>query len=114
MRRARDHRSAPCGWRVVTVFVVALMFSAALSSCATSGAKGAAPATLSVSGTGWWRNRELSASLERLLGDERGEIAMFNRGGTIAELKARCKEETSFDAPRDPVFVRRAGLALGA
>jgi N-methylhydantoinase B len=59
-------------------------------------------------------DQEATETLRRVLSDERGEIAMFNRGGTIAELKARCKEETSFDAPRDPVFVRRAGLALGA
>jgi N-methylhydantoinase B len=35
---------------------------------------------------------------------ERKETALFNRGGTIAELKARCKEETTFDPPRTPVF----------
>lgn len=34
----------------------------------------------------------------------RPPIALFNRGGTIEELKARCKEETSFEPPRSPVF----------
>ena len=29
---------------------------------------------------------------------------LFNRGGSIEELKARCKAETSFDPPRAPVF----------
>lgn len=78
MTRARDQGSAPCGWRATASFVAALMLCAALSSCATPGAKGAAQATLSVSGTGWLRNRELSASLERLLGEERGEVLRAN------------------------------------
>ena len=34
----------------------------------------------------------------------RGPIELFNRGGTIEQLKARCKAETSFDPPRSPVF----------
>ena len=35
---------------------------------------------------------------------KRGPIELFNRGGTIEQLKARCKAETSFDPPRSPVF----------
>lgn len=42
--------------------------------------------------------------LRKKMGAERKETSLFNRGGTIAELKARCKEETTFDAPRTPVF----------
>jgi len=34
----------------------------------------------------------------------RPPIELFNRGGTIEQLKARCKQETSFDPPRSPVF----------
>jgi len=34
---------------------------------------------------------------------------LFNRGGTIEQLKARCKAETSFDPPRSPVFANWMG-----
>jgi len=34
----------------------------------------------------------------------RKPIELFNRGGTIEELKARCKDETSFEPPRAPKF----------
>ncbi|MFT5711331.1 MAG: N-methylhydantoinase B, partial [Halioglobus sp.] len=34
----------------------------------------------------------------------RGDIEVFNRGGTIEELKARCVEETHLPAPVDPSF----------
>jgi N-methylhydantoinase B len=34
----------------------------------------------------------------------RPPIELFNRGGSIEQLKARCKAETSFDPPRSPVF----------
>ena len=45
-------------------------------------------------------------ALRQQMSDGRGEVAMFNRGGTIEELKARCKAETSFDPPRAPVFAQ--------
>lgn len=36
---------------------------------------------------------------------ERGEdIPLFNYGGSIEEIKARCKEETGFEPPEAPVF----------
>jgi len=34
----------------------------------------------------------------------RPALALFNRGGTIDELKARCMAETHFEPPRSPVF----------
>jgi N-methylhydantoinase B len=34
----------------------------------------------------------------------RGELPMFDRGGTIEELKARCRAETHLDPPSAPVF----------
>ena len=34
----------------------------------------------------------------------RAPIELFNRGGTIEQLKARCKAETSFEPPRSPMF----------
>ena len=41
----------------------------------------------------------------------RPAIELFNRGGTIEQLKARCKAETSFDPPRSPVFANWMGSA---
>jgi N-methylhydantoinase B len=38
------------------------------------------------------------------LSAERGEPKLFDFGGTIAELKARCLEETGLEPPMDPVF----------
>lgn len=35
---------------------------------------------------------------------QRGKVPLFNFGGTIAELKARCKEETGFAPPETPTF----------
>ena len=48
-----------------------------------------------------------ATATERLRGElkgGRGELPLFDRGGTIEELKARCKEETGFDPPRAPTF----------
>ncbi len=44
-------------------------------------------------------------NLRKKLSDERGDVKLFDFGFTsIDELKARCKEETSFDPPKAPVF----------
>ena len=40
---------------------------------------------------------------ERMTGD-RGPVQMFDRGGTIEELKARCKRDTHLEPPTAPVF----------
>jgi len=37
----------------------------------------------------------------------RGELPLFDKGGSIDEIKARCREETGLDAPRTPVFARQ-------
>lgn len=42
----------------------------------------------------------------------RPPIELFNRGGSIEQLKARCKAETSFDPPRSPVFANWMGSAV--
>jgi len=42
--------------------------------------------------------------LREKLRAERGEVELFNRGGTIEELKARCLEETHLEPPVDPSF----------
>lgn len=54
-----------------------LLIVGALAGCST-GAKGPPPATLKVSGTGLLRDRELRISLERLLGEARGEVLKAN------------------------------------
>lgn len=43
-------------------------------------------------------------SLRKQLREKRGEPELFNFGGTIEEIKARCKEETHLDPPRQPTF----------
>ena len=45
-----------------------------------------------------------TAALRERMRDERGEIHLFDRGGTVEEIKARCKDETGFDPPKAPVF----------
>jgi N-methylhydantoinase B len=40
---------------------------------------------------------------------QRGEPEMFNFGGSIEELKSRCKAETHLDPPQTPTFAQRAG-----
>jgi len=37
---------------------------------------------------------------------ERPPIEMFDRGGTVEELRARCKAETSLEPPKPPVFAK--------
>jgi len=38
-----------------------------------------------------------------------GEPELFNFGGSIEEIKSRCKEETHLDPPRSPTFGQRTG-----
>jgi hypothetical protein len=40
---------------------------------------------------------------------ERAPTGLIDKGGTIAELKARCLAETGLAPPIEPVFSRRAG-----
>ena len=35
---------------------------------------------------------------------KRGKTKLFDKGGTIAELKKRCKKETGLEPPETPVF----------
>ena len=50
-----------------------LLLLGGLPACSSPGEKGPPRAAMSVTGMGWLRDRELKLSLERLLGDERGE-----------------------------------------
>ncbi len=43
-----------------------------------------------------------TTALRKRLRSERGEVEVFNRGGTIDELKARCRQETHLPAPATP------------
>lgn len=45
-----------------------------------------------------------TTELRATLSEQRGEISMFNRGGSIEEIKAKCVEETHIPAPVAPSF----------
>jgi len=47
---------------------------------------------------------DATAALRSELIATRGEPILFNRGGTIEELKARCEEETNLPPPESPQF----------
>ncbi|KGE04497.1 hydantoinase B/oxoprolinase family protein [Pseudohaliea rubra] len=47
---------------------------------------------------------DATENLREQLRAERGEVPLFNRGGSIEELKARCLEETHLEPPVDPSF----------
>jgi len=52
-----------------------------------------------------------TATLRRTKAAERGETALFNFGGTVEELKARCKADTHLEPPTAPVFQKWMGPA---
>jgi N-methylhydantoinase B len=45
-----------------------------------------------------------TAALRHKIATERPEIQLFERGGSIEEIKARCLQETHLEPPQDPVF----------
>ncbi|MDO6839166.1 hydantoinase B/oxoprolinase family protein [Paraglaciecola chathamensis] len=47
-----------------------------------------------------------TTALRETLSKERGETQLFDFGGTIEEIKARCLEETGLEPPETPRFVR--------
>ena len=49
-------------------------------------------------------NEVATIELRATLTEQRGEISLFNKGGTIEEIKARCLEETHIPAPITPTF----------
>lgn len=50
---------------------------------------------------------EATEALRRRIATERKQpLPLFDRGGTLEELKARCKAETGFEPPRTPRFAR--------
>ncbi|MFQ5547825.1 MAG: hydantoinase B/oxoprolinase family protein [Woeseia sp.] len=58
-------------------------------------------------------DEDATAALRAKLAEERGETSLFDRGGTIDELKVHCLEETGLEPPRTPQFQKGVG-ATGA
>ena len=46
-------------------------------------------------------------ALREKLRAERGEVKLFDRGGTVEELRERCLDETELAPPKPPEFNRR-------
>ncbi len=53
-------------------------------------------------------NQKATDKLRKKMHAERGEQGLFNFGGTIEEIKARCLEETHLPPPEAPVFSSQA------
>ena len=51
-------------------------------------------------------DEKATATLRARLKKKRGKTAIFNFGGTIPELKKRCKAETGLEPPKQPQFAR--------
>ncbi len=49
-------------------------------------------------------NEKRTTSLRERLSKKRGKTKLFDRGGTIEELKKRCKRETGLEPPKQPEF----------
>ncbi len=49
-------------------------------------------------------NEKSTVSLRARLSKKRGKTKLFDRGGTIDELKKRCKRETGLEPPKAPEF----------
>jgi len=49
-------------------------------------------------------DEDATRALREKMAAERGPVQLFDFGGTIEELKARCKAETGFEPPKQPVF----------
>ncbi len=53
-------------------------------------------------------DEKATATLREKMAKERGDTMLFDFGGSIKELKARCREETGLEPPRTPTFQRWA------
>ena len=49
--------------------------------------------------------------LRRRMAAERGDVELFDFGGTVEELKARCKADTTLEPPTTPVFQKWMGAS---
>ena len=54
-------------------------------------------------------DQDATRTLRESLSNERGEVELFDFGGSIEEIKARCKEETHLDPPQAPTFSMQGG-----
>ncbi|MGE4014456.1 MAG: hydantoinase B/oxoprolinase family protein, partial [Alphaproteobacteria bacterium] len=59
-------------------------------------------------------DEQATKSLRENMQRVRTDMPLFNFGGTIEELKARCKAETGLEAPKTPVFQRWMQTARAA
>ncbi len=53
-----------------------------------------------------------TTELRRKMASERGDVSLFDFGGTVEELKARCKADTHLDPPTAPVFQNWMGKVI--
>ena len=53
-----------------------------------------------------------TTELRRNMASERGDVSLFDFGGTVEELKARCKADTHLDPPTAPVFQNWMGRVI--
>ena len=53
-----------------------------------------------------------TTELRRKMASERGDVSLFDFGGTVEELKARCKADTHLDPPTAPVFQNWMGRVI--
>jgi N-methylhydantoinase B len=54
-------------------------------------------------------NQAATTSLRNEMAENRKELPLFDFGGTIEEIKARCLEETGMEPPTQPVFANQPG-----
>jgi outer membrane protein assembly complex protein YaeT len=106
--RNDKRRSGEAAWRHDGRAIVrlvggcaALLLGGMLSSCSTPGGgeKPAPAARLNVAGMGWFRDRELRLSLERLLGSARGEVLRANAVEDAMFLLMSALQEEGFLQP---------------
>ncbi len=55
-------------------------------------------------------DQKQTTALRASLSEKRGDTQLFDFGGTIEEIKARCLEETGLPAPQTPSFVKSRAL----
>ncbi|HAG46476.1 MAG TPA: 5-oxoprolinase, partial [Gammaproteobacteria bacterium] len=49
-------------------------------------------------------NETATAELRRQLSSSRGKIELFDFGGSVEELKAKCLSDTHLEPPTTPIF----------
>ncbi len=62
----------------------------------------------------WQVDERATEDLRRKMAAERGSVELFDFGGTVEELKARCLADTHLEPPRAPVFQKWISRASAA